>query len=76
MVNTNYHSTEDMTKKLQELKRKTKLKFYRNISNYYIEMKNKIFQTYQQNPFAKNAQSKSKIYHEVLLLRNILLTSS
>ena len=46
MVNTNYNSTEDMINKLQQLKGKTKLKFYKNISNYYKEMKNKNFQTY------------------------------
>ena len=50
MVNTTYISTEDMINKLQSLKGKTKLKFYKNISNYYIEMKNKNFQT-QQYPF-------------------------
>ena len=45
MVNTNYNSTEDMIKKLQSLKGKTKLIFYKNLSDYYIEMKNKNFQT-------------------------------
>ena len=74
MVNTNYNSTEDMISKLQSLKGKTKLKFYKHISNYYTEMKNKIFQTKNQDPFAKNAQSISKIYHEVLLLMKFLQT--
>ena len=73
MVNTTYNSTEDMINKLPELKGKTKLKFYKNISNYYIEMKNKNFQT-QQDPFAKNAEGISKIYHEVLLLMKFLQT--
>ena len=73
MVNTNYNSTEDMTDKLQPLKGKTKLKFYKNINNYYNEMKNKNFQT-QEDPFAKNAQGISKIYHEVLLLMKFLQT--
>ena len=73
MVNTTYNSTEDMINKLQELKGKTKLKFYKNISNYYIEMKNN-FQTNNQDPFAKNAQGISKIYHEVLLLMKFLQT--
>ena len=36
-------------------------------------MKNKTFQT-QQDPFAKNAQGISKIYHEVLLLVKVLQT--
>ena len=36
-------------------------------------MKNKIFQT-QQDPFAKNAQGISKIYHELLLLMKFLQT--
>ena len=74
MVNTDYNSTEDMINKLQELKCKTKLKFYKNISNYYTEMKNKNFQTNNQDPFAKNAQGNSKIYHEVLLLMKFLQT--
>ena len=73
MVNTIYKSTEDMIDKLQNLKGKTKLKFYKNKSNYYIEMRNKHFQT-QQDPFAKNAQGFSKFYHEVLLLTKFLQT--
>ena len=73
MVNTTYNSTEDMINKLQQLKGKTKLKFYKNISNYYIEMKNKNVQT-QEELFAKNAHGISKIYHEVLLLMKFLQT--
>ena len=73
MVNINYTSTEDMIIKLQSLKGKTKLKFYKNISTYYHEMKNKNFRT-QQDPFARNAQGISTIYHEVLLLMKFLQT--
>ena len=73
MINTNYNSTEDMIKKLQQLKGKTKLKIYKNISNYYIEKKNKFFQT-QEDAFAKHAQGISKTYHEVLLLMKFLQT--
>ena len=76
MANTTYNSSEDMINKLQSLKGKTKLKFYKNISNYYIEMKNKNFQTNNQDPFAKNAQGISKIHHEVLLLTKFLQTKS
>ena len=39
MVNTTYKSTKDMINNLQQLKGKTKLKFYKKISNYYNEMK-------------------------------------
>ena len=60
--------------KLQQLKCKTKLKFYKNKSIYYNEMKNRNFQIQQQDPFAKNAQGISKIYHEVLLLMKIWQT--
>ena len=74
MVNTNYNSTEDLINKLQSLKGKTKLKFYKNISNYYIEMKNKNFETNNNDPFARNAQGISKIYHEALLLMKLLQT--
>ena len=73
MVNTNYNSREDMISKLQSLKGKTELKFYKIIINYYDEMKKKNFQT-QEDPFAKNAQGISKIYHEVLLLMKFLHT--
>ena len=74
MVNTNYNSIEDMINKLQQLKGKTKLKFYKNISNYYIEMKNKNFQTNHQDLFSRKAQGIHKIYHEVLLLMKFLQT--
>ena len=74
MVNTTYKSSEDMINKLQELKGKTKLKFYKNINNYYIEMKHKNFQTNNHDPFAKNAQGISKFYHEVILLMKFLQT--
>ena len=74
MVNTNSNTTEDMIKKLQELKGKTKLKFYENISNYYIEMKNKNFQTNNQDLFSRNSHGISKTYHEILLLMKFLMT--
>ena len=43
MVNTKYNSTEEMVNKLQQLKGKTKSKFFKTISNYYNEMKIKNF---------------------------------
>ena len=43
MVNTNYNSTNDMIDKLQSLKGKTKLRYYKNINHYYTGMKNKFF---------------------------------
>ena len=74
MISTTYNSKQGMINKLQQLKGKTKLKFYKNINNYFTERKNKNFQT-QQDPFAKNAQGVSKIYHEVLLLMKFLQTN-
>ena len=74
MVNTNYNTTQDMIDKLPEIKGKTKLKFYKNIYNYYIEMKNKNLQSQDKDAFSKNAQGISKIYHEVLLLMKFLQT--
>ena len=74
MVNITYNSTEDMINKLQQLKGKTKLKLCKNISNYYVEMKNRNCQTQDQDPFAENSQGISKIYHEVLLLMKFLQT--
>ena len=73
MVNISYISTEDMINKLQSLRGKTKFKFYKNIKNYYDEMKNRNFQT-QEDTFSENAQSISKIHHEVLFLMNFLQT--
>ena len=37
-------------------------------------MKNKNFRTNNQDPFSRNAQGKSKIYHEVFLLTKFLQT--
>ena len=74
MVNSTYNSSEDMINKLQSLKGKTKLKFCKHISKNYVEMKNKNFQTNNQDPFSKNAQGIGKIYHEVLLLMKFLQT--
>ena len=73
IVNTTYISTGDMINKIQQLKGKTKLKLYKNIGNFYNEMKNKNFQT-QEDPFSRNAQGISKIYHEILLLMKFLQT--
>ena len=70
MVYTNYNSLEAMNNKLQQLKVKSKLKFYKNISNYY-DIRNIRF---DEDPSAKNAQSISKCYHEVLKLMKFLQT--
>ena len=76
MVKTAYTSSKDMIIKLQELKGKTKLKFYKTISNYYFEMKDRNFQSQDQDPFSKNAQGINKIYHDVLLLMKFLQTKT
>ena len=70
MVNTTYYSTQDMIDKLQQLKGKTKLKFHKNISNYFDNM----IIRFDEDPFAKNAQGISKIYREMLLLMKFLQT--
>ena len=59
-----------MIDKLQSLKGKTKLKFYKNKSNYYDNMNIRM----DEDPFSKNAQGISKVYHEVLLLMKFLQT--
>ena len=70
LVKTTYNSTEDLINKIQQLKGKTKLQFYKNISNYYHNMNIK----FDEDPFAKNAQGFSNIFHEVLKLMNFLQT--
>ena len=72
MVNTTYNSTQDMINKLQQLKRKTKLTFYKIINNYYDNMNNRM----DEDPFAKSSQGNSKYYHEVLWLMNFLQTKT
>ena len=59
-----------MIETLKQLKGKTKLKFYKNISNYYYNMNIKM----HEDLFVRNAQSISKIYQEVLLLMKFLQT--
>ena len=73
MVNTRYNTTEDMIDILQQLEGRTKLQFYKSLSNFYDEMKHINFQT-QEDSFSKNAQGISKNYHEVLMLVNFLPT--
>ena len=70
MANTTYNSTEDMIDKVQELKGKTKLNFYKNISNCYDNMNIRM----NEDPFSKNFQGMSKLYHGVLLLKKFLQT--
>ena len=70
MVNTTYSSTEDMINELQELKGKTKIKFYKKISKYCDNLNIRM----DEDPCAKNAQGISKIYHDVLLLIKFLQT--
>ena len=70
MINTTYNTTEDMIIKLQELKGKTKLKFYNNISSYFDNMNIMM----DEDPFVKNAEGVGQIYHEVLLLLKFLKT--
>ena len=69
-INTTYKSTEEMIKKLQQLRGKTKLKFYKNISKFHDIMNIR----FDEDPFAKNVQGISKIYHEVLKLMKFLQT--
>ena len=66
MADTTHNSTEDMFIKLQTLKRKTKLIFYKKINIYFIEMKNKNFQS-EHNPSSKNAQGVGNIYKQVFM---------
>ena len=70
MVNTTYNSTQDMIDNLQQLKGKTKLNFYKNLSNYYDNMHIR----FDEDPFAKKDPGISKIYHEVLLFMKFLQT--
>ena len=69
MANTN--TTENTIKKLQSLKGKTKLKFYKNVSKYYDELNNKNFR-YGEDHFAENGFGIAKIYHKVLTLMRFL----
>ena len=47
---------------LQELKGKTKLNFYQNLSNYFDEMTIRNFK-FEEDPFSKHSEGISKIYH-------------
>ena len=73
-ANIAYLSLDNVIDKLQQLKGRIKLKFYKNISDYYKEMKNKNFQSNKIDPFSKNAKGVAKICHEVLLLMEFLQT--
>ena len=70
MVNTTYKSTQELIDKLQSLKVKQKIKFYKTISKYYDNMNIRM----DEDLFAKNAQGNNKNYHKVLLLMKLLQT--
>ena len=55
MINTTFNTRKDMIIKLQQLKVKTKLKLYKNLSNYYDEMKIGNFR-YEEDTSPKNVQ--------------------
>ena len=75
MVNTKNKLTEDLINQFQQLKGKTKLKFYQNISNYFdkrnFRRQSDTFQ-FEQDPFSKHVEGIGKSFHEVLLLVNFL----
>ena len=70
MAKAKYNSTEDVIKKLQETKGETKLKIYKNISNYFDNMNIR----FDEDLYARNAQGISKISYGVLLLMSFLRT--
>ena len=70
MINIIYMSTEGLINKLQDIKGKTKLKFYKHLHQYYDNMNIR----FDEYTFSKNPQRISKIYHEVLLLKKFLQT--
>ena len=77
MVNTTYNSTQDVINKIQLLKGKTKLKLYKDKSNYYDEMKirrgsGKI--QLEEDPFSKKVQGVIKTYHGMKLEMKFLQT--
>ena len=77
IVITTYNSTQERIDKLQQLKGKTELRFYKNINNSYDEMNfRRLSGTFQieEDPFSKGVQSVGNFYHEVLLLKKILHT--
>ena len=77
MVITTNNSTPEKIEKLQSLKGKTKLEFYKKTIIYYDELnirrQSGNFQ-FQKNSFSKNVQGIGKTYHEVLLLMKFLQT--
>ena len=77
MVNTTYNSTQDMINKIQLLKGKTKLKLYKDKSNYYDEMNirrrsGKI--QFEEDPFSKKVQGFIETYHKMKLKMKFLQT--
>ena len=67
VLKTTYSSTEEMINRLQQLKRKLKFNFFKNITKYYDEMENKSI-SFEEDPFAKNARGISEIYLEVFFV--------
>ena len=75
MANTKCNTTQDVLKKIRELKGKTTRKFYQNPSNFYDEMiyikQSRYFQ-FGEDMCSKGAQNIAMIMHEVLLILKFL----
>ena len=75
MVNTTYNSAEYMIDKLQQLKKnETKLKFHKNVSNYYYDTLSYFKIKMDEGPLSKYAQSTGQTYHEFFSLFKLLQT--
>ena len=77
MMNIKFETTEEMNKKLQRAKGKTKLNIHKKISIYYdqlIHLRQKIFFQFEEDPFSRNAHGIAFIKHEALFLKKTLQT--
>ena len=68
MIVTKLNSTQSLFDKLQQLKGETILNLYQSKNKFYDEMgyrrRSKTFQ-FEEDPFSKNAEGFSTIYHDV-----------
>ena len=74
MTNGKFETTLDKIEKLQNLKGKTKLKFYQNVNNYYDEKKyrrqNGHFK-FKEDVFSKGGEGVATNMHEVFIINEI-----
>ena len=75
IVDINQKTKEDKIDSMQKIEGKTKLNFYQNIKNQYVEKiqrRQKGFYQFEEDPFSRNGQTIGKTFQVISIFMKIL----